>query len=113
MSEAADIYVLHFCLVDPDRRRVRGWHSTAAPGKGQNRRDRSARIVHELYGGVLRLAPGTRLGRSWPTGGIDGSDAWIAALAKERNATLVHKDPEFEQVEGTIQALRLPYKVPN
>jgi predicted nucleic acid-binding protein len=41
------------------------------------------------------------------------ADAWIAALAKERNATLVHKDPEFEQVEGTIQALRLPYKVPN
>ena len=39
------------------------------------------------------------------------ADAWIAALARERNATLVHKDPEFEQVEATIQVLKLPYKV--
>lgn len=39
------------------------------------------------------------------------ADAWIAALAKERNATLVHKDPEFEQIEATIQVLKLPYKV--
>jgi len=39
------------------------------------------------------------------------ADAWIAALAKERNAILVHKDPEFEQVDGTIQTLSLPYKV--
>ncbi len=40
------------------------------------------------------------------------ADAWIAALAKERNAILIHKDPEFEQVEATIQVSRLPYKVP-
>ena len=39
------------------------------------------------------------------------ADAWIAALAQERNATLVHKDPEFEQVEATIKVLKLPYKV--
>ena len=39
------------------------------------------------------------------------ADAWIAALAQERNATLVHKDPEFEQVEATVKALKLPYKV--
>jgi predicted nucleic acid-binding protein len=38
------------------------------------------------------------------------ADAWIAALAKERDATLVHKDPEFEQVEGMIKVLKLPYK---
>ncbi|TES91021.1 MAG: PIN domain-containing protein [Anaerolineales bacterium] len=38
------------------------------------------------------------------------ADAWIGALAKERNATLVHKDPEFEQIEGVIQVLKLPYK---
>jgi len=37
------------------------------------------------------------------------ADAWIAALAEERGATLVHKDPEFEQVEA-IKVLRLPYK---
>ena len=39
------------------------------------------------------------------------ADAWIAALAKEREAVLVHKDPEFEQVEPLIQVLKLPYKV--
>jgi predicted nucleic acid-binding protein len=39
------------------------------------------------------------------------ADAWIAALAHERNATLVHKEPEFEQVEATIKVLKLPYKV--
>ena len=38
------------------------------------------------------------------------ADAWIAALAKERGATLVHKDPEFKQVETEIQVLELPYK---
>lgn len=38
------------------------------------------------------------------------ADAWIAALAKERGATLVHKDPEFKQVESEVKALELPYK---
>jgi ribonuclease VapC len=38
------------------------------------------------------------------------ADAWIAALARERNATLVHKDPEFEPVEDTLKMLKLPYK---
>jgi len=38
------------------------------------------------------------------------ADAWIAALAKERGATLVHKDPEFEQAEAMIKVLKLPYK---
>jgi len=40
------------------------------------------------------------------------ADAWIAALAKERNAILVHKDPEFEQLASVVQASPLPYKVP-
>ena len=38
------------------------------------------------------------------------ADAWIAALAKERNAILVHKDPEFDQIEAMINVLKLPYK---
>lgn len=38
------------------------------------------------------------------------ADAWIAALAQERDATLVHKDPEFEQIEATVKVLKLPYK---
>ena len=39
------------------------------------------------------------------------ADAWIAALAQERDAVLVHKDPEFEQIETTITMLKLPYKI--
>jgi predicted nucleic acid-binding protein len=37
------------------------------------------------------------------------ADAWIAAAALELNATLVHKDPEFENLPGLIEE-RLPYK---
>lgn len=33
-------------------------------------------------------------------GGLSVADAWIAALAIERDATLFHKDPEFERVAG-------------
>ena len=38
------------------------------------------------------------------------ADAWIAALAQDRNAILVHKDPEFEQIEDELQVIKLPYK---
>ena len=38
------------------------------------------------------------------------ADAWIAALASEHRAILVHKDPEFEQVAVLIEVIALPYK---
>ena len=38
------------------------------------------------------------------------ADACIAGLAKAENAILVHKDPEFEQVQGLINQLILKYK---
>lgn len=37
------------------------------------------------------------------------ADAWIAAAALELGATLVHKDPEFENLPGLSEE-RLPYK---
>ena len=37
------------------------------------------------------------------------ADAWIAAAALELDATLVHKDPEFENLPGLSEE-RLPYK---
>lgn len=37
------------------------------------------------------------------------ADAWIAASALELGATLVHKDPEFENLPDLIEE-RLPYK---
>ncbi len=40
-------------------------------------------------------------------GGLSVADAWIAALARLHDARLVHKDPEFDAVEG-LRAHRLP-----
>jgi predicted nucleic acid-binding protein len=40
---------------------------------------------------------------------ISLADAWIAATALECEATLVHKDPEFEPIRTLIEE-RLPYK---
>lgn len=37
------------------------------------------------------------------------ADAWVAATALECDATLVHKDPEFEPIKGLLEE-RLPYK---
>jgi predicted nucleic acid-binding protein len=37
------------------------------------------------------------------------ADAWIAATALELDASLVHKDPEFEGLPGLVEE-RLPYK---
>lgn len=38
------------------------------------------------------------------------ADAVIAGVAKLLNATLVHKDPEFEVLAGEVSLLALPYK---
>jgi predicted nucleic acid-binding protein len=65
--------------------------------------------------------------RAWPIGVVESTadwgksaarikatahvslgDAWIAALALDMDATLVHKDPEFESV-SSLSDLRLQY----
>lgn len=38
------------------------------------------------------------------------ADCCIAGLAKFKQATLVHKDPEYEQMENEMKQLKLPYK---
>ncbi len=38
------------------------------------------------------------------------ADSWIAATAIEREAVLVHKDPEFEPLKDRIELKSLPYK---
>jgi predicted nucleic acid-binding protein len=53
---------------------------------------------------------GTQAGAIKAAHRLSVADAWIAALAQERDATLVHKDPEFEQVESVIKVVKLPYK---
>ena len=39
-------------------------------------------------------------------GGLSLADAWIASLALMHDAELVHKDPEFDRVEG-LRSFRL------
>ena len=41
---------------------------------------------------------------------ISFADAWVAATAIILGAILVHKDPEFEELEGELEMLRLPCK---
>ena len=38
------------------------------------------------------------------------ADCCVAGLAKAKEAILVHKDPEYEQVEDLIKQTKLPYK---
>lgn len=38
------------------------------------------------------------------------ADALIAAVARTQRATLVHKDPEFEELSGEVTLLSLPFK---
>ena len=38
------------------------------------------------------------------------ADAWVLATAKQLQATLVHKDPEFEQAAAEVQLQPLPYR---
>ena len=38
------------------------------------------------------------------------ADAWIAATALQCDATLVHKDPEFQSIRALIEQEKLPYR---
>ena len=41
---------------------------------------------------------------------ISVADSWILATAITRNATLVHKDPEFDALSDRVTMKALPYK---
>jgi uncharacterized protein len=41
------------------------------------------------------------------------ADCCIAGLARQKHAILMHKDPEFEQIEHEISLHTLPYKTKN
>ncbi len=69
---------------------------------------------------LMEALPVTCLESSKPLGAVAATikarhrlsfaDAWIAAAAIEKGATLVHKDPEFDQVALLVKTARLPYK---
>jgi predicted nucleic acid-binding protein len=50
------------------------------------------------------------IGKIKATKSMSFADCCIAGLAKYKKATLVHKDPEYEQIEGLIKQIKLPYK---
>ncbi|MDM8557318.1 type II toxin-antitoxin system VapC family toxin [Candidatus Parabeggiatoa sp. HSG14] len=50
------------------------------------------------------------IGKIKATQQMSFADSCIAGLSKFKKATLVHKDPEFEQLEKEINQLKLPYK---
>ena len=37
-------------------------------------------------------------------------DSVIAAIATQHNAILIHKDPEYEQLQNVVEMEKLPYK---
>jgi predicted nucleic acid-binding protein len=41
---------------------------------------------------------------------VSFADAFIAATAREANAVLVHKDPEFESLHEAVKLKPLPYR---
>ena len=44
------------------------------------------------------------------TNSLSVCDSWIVATAIATDSILVHKDPEFEQVEAIVKLMALPYK---
>ena len=50
------------------------------------------------------------IGEIKATKAMSFADCCIAGLAKFKQATLVHKDPEYEQIEKEIKQFKLPYK---
>ncbi len=44
------------------------------------------------------------------TNNLSVANSWIIASAIKTNSILVHKDPEFEQLVGRVDMLKLPYK---
>lgn len=66
-------------------------------------------LAHEI---VWRLDEPTllRAGRFKADHRVSLADAWIAATAVQRGATLLHKDPELEALEADVRMEALPYK---
>ena len=50
------------------------------------------------------------IGEIKATNAMSFADCCIAGLTKFKQAALVHKDPDYEQVENEIKQFKLPYK---
>ncbi len=81
--------------------------------QGQEEARKRVKLMSRLA--ITRIESSKELGliagRLKATHKLSFADAWIAATAVLYDSTLVHKDPEFEQLEDEIKALKLPYKL--
>lgn len=50
------------------------------------------------------------IGEIKATKSMSFADCCVAGLAKFKQATLIHKDPEYEQIENEVKQVTLPYK---
>lgn len=105
-SSASGTHTCHACFVTLMELLYRVWKDEGEEA-GRKAYSMCLRLpiqwVHESSGLLERAA---EIKATVP---LSFADAWIAASALELDAVLVHKDPEFEQVEGLKQE-RLPYK---
>jgi predicted nucleic acid-binding protein len=80
---------------------------------GEREADRRYALVKELPAEIgwtvdePRLLSAARIKARFP---LSFADAVIAAAAEQAGAVLVHKDPEFEALAGTVRLRPLPYK---
>ena len=81
--------------------------------QGQEEAQKRIKLMNRLA--VTRVESSEELGliagRLKATSKLSFADAWIAATAVLYDSTLVHKDPEFEQLENEVKVLKLPYKM--
>ena len=81
--------------------------------QGQEEAQKRIKLMNRLA--VTRVESSEELGliagRLKATNKLSFADAWIAATAVLYDSTLVHKDPEFEQLENEVKVLKLPYKM--
>ena len=77
----------------------------------QGREEAQKRVELMSKLAITRIESSEEIGlRLKATHKLSFADAWIAATAILYASTLVHKDPEFEQLEDEIEILKLPYK---
>jgi len=88
-------------------------HYVSRQEQGQGEADRRYTFLKQLPRKILweidepTLLTASRLKASHR---ISLADALIAAFAQRQNATLVHKDPEFEVLKDQMDLESLPYK---
>ena len=80
--------------------------------QGKKIADERLRLIDDLPVKQQPLGPDmTRIvGEMKAAKSLSFADCCIAGLAKLNRATIVHKDPDYEQIKDELEQYRLPYK---